>query len=337
MPSFAPNLARALLQYPSYLEIEEDIDPDPPRDDIVTFDHFRGILGCAKMIRFEFYHPYPLDLHDADIKEISVAWPQLQYIDLCSEVYMDTPPLSAIRLPTLHSLVYLTRQCPDLETIALLMDTKSYTSLDPSYILPELLPASDKPLFVGCSTLELDDTYAFAMSLGQILSPQCELDWFCSDTGHGHTSQWKKMVENMFPLFCQLQATVRQQKNKIRFCDRTMIQTVPIRILEVMTRRLMDMLVASGPANLGGSVIDLNDTSSFATSLGWLCAPAVHLPDDTDKKWSRDGTWWITYCLCFPRHMQTTKRKSLHWSASWREHKARFPLRRWSRWLQKVN
>jgi hypothetical protein len=98
------------------------------------------VAGCAKDLRMLTIIQPLLKLHalrtveltgfigmpysDEDVLDIATAWPQIEYLVL-------PPPYAEISQPSLTSLKFLSRFCPNLEVLAMGLDVSGGSSVEP--------------------------------------------------------------------------------------------------------------------------------------------------------------------------------------------------------------
>ncbi|KAJ7618448.1 hypothetical protein FB45DRAFT_931670 [Roridomyces roridus] len=104
------------------IEITSDSDDRVPPEDIaqytLTADIFRSFLQFREITTFQLQiYPVPV-AGDEFLKEVAVAWPKLQTLQLASEVDMAEQPEA-----TLSCLFHFARHCPKLESLGLRMST----------------------------------------------------------------------------------------------------------------------------------------------------------------------------------------------------------------------
>ncbi|KAF5343527.1 hypothetical protein D9758_012940 [Tetrapyrgos nigripes] len=227
VPSFAPNLVGCMFGFlENGEECREHFESHRIYSNSLTLDSFRGILQCRGIEAFQLDHPN-LHLTNSDIEEIASAWPRLKSF----EVYSTLPfHVRDIPTPTLRALFTLTRLCPNLEEVGLLMDTDLFNDSKDRPAYANMVISAARPnlmnLEVGCSEIGPGDAASVARTLSHVCRPDCQLSW--ADTGRTMMARWKTVEENL-PLFSRLHATVKDQKTRISFLEQE-LETLQERI-----------------------------------------------------------------------------------------------------------
>ncbi|KAK7442031.1 hypothetical protein VKT23_016308 [Stygiomarasmius scandens] len=186
---------------------------------IIAFNDFAPILNCKRISLFMLDHPHALNISDPDLERVALAWKGLKSLNLSNT------PLNKnhhdITKPTLWSILFLANQCPDLEELTILVDTRPASMLPPNQIpspgsshTARKKVAALMSLDVGHSLIESDDVNRVASLLSQVCSPRCELTWD-DDTDE---LPWHK-VEDLLPYFSRMQSTIRVQSERIGFLE----------------------------------------------------------------------------------------------------------------------
>ncbi|KAF5360035.1 hypothetical protein D9758_007646 [Tetrapyrgos nigripes] len=121
-----------------------------------SFDDLRNILQCRKVSDFFFQHKALINLKDSDLEEMALTWSNLQKLTM---QYTSEAEFTETEKPTLLGLFHLTKHCPKLWNIQLILNTRisdtpsfpsksfhrgeghlSSISVDASKLLPEDVP-----------------------------------------------------------------------------------------------------------------------------------------------------------------------------------------------------
>ncbi|KAK7442028.1 hypothetical protein VKT23_016305 [Stygiomarasmius scandens] len=148
-----------------------------PGSFIITLNDLIPILDCKKISYFSLDYPYPISLSDTDIEKIALEWSNLKALRL-----PNTPWISdqwSIIQPTLQGILLLAQHCPNLEELAILIETKSQDTTLDNFSSPITVQkaATLTNLDVGDSLIEPDDVSAAVELLSRICSSDCALKW----------------------------------------------------------------------------------------------------------------------------------------------------------------
>ncbi|KAF9260055.1 hypothetical protein L218DRAFT_625080 [Marasmius fiardii PR-910] len=179
-----------------------------PQRDAISFSDFSYILNFGRVMRFEFSHPYALDLTDIDLFQIAEAWPNLHTIDLSPA----PKAIGNIRKPSLFSICFLFAYCLQIRCIGLLFDTTNHTvpfawiPNSPKSTIRWCGPLSER-LDVGRSALREEDVMEVTDTLAHILAPNCRIK-FCRSFDDANV--WEG-VAKWTPSLANLVAAVRSR------------------------------------------------------------------------------------------------------------------------------
>ncbi|KAK7438477.1 hypothetical protein VKT23_018092 [Stygiomarasmius scandens] len=198
-----------------------------PQEVNIEFEDWSSILACKEITVFRFHTPYPLDLADHDIADIGLAWPRLETFDLFlnSKYFRTGPPLK--NSPSLLSVFYLTRLCPNLKVVRLNLDdyplskTPPFTTenLPVQFHSDDLRVAVLDSLHIGPGIINQGDELIWPRLLGQICPPHCELSRDLQRVLSAHSNpaedqKWRTILK-LFPQFSELYSDLRSKDERI--------------------------------------------------------------------------------------------------------------------------
>ncbi|KAK7462436.1 hypothetical protein VKT23_008035 [Stygiomarasmius scandens] len=182
----------------------------------LDFDDLRDLLLCTSMTHLELAAPY-LVLSDSDIRDMAQAWPSLRR--LASYSHNSGPRPGNAKSLSLWSVFLLTRLCPQIEDIALDINTRVSETPSFSSSIPSTGQVADlRFLDVGRLPLHSGDEVDLAKLLGQICGPKCHVVYDrleeVSDQYEEVASRWVT-VTTLMQHFSELYSNVRSLELEI--------------------------------------------------------------------------------------------------------------------------
>jgi hypothetical protein len=217
------SLFDALSQYCSALK---ELEVSYGEAQILEFDDLGGILACRNITRLILS---PINLSDAEITRMALAWPQMERLYFNGLRVEQIPealrPLSIRKKTSIWAVFVLTRLCPNLKELMLSINTAPRDT-PPKFDISSLPPGFQRtkqeahlelmafgfPLMI----LESGDEYVLSELLGKILPAQCKLYYnLRSFQGILFEVQNRKWVavDNLFPRFAELYSTINRLQN----------------------------------------------------------------------------------------------------------------------------
>lgn len=147
-----------------------------PVDDCLSIDDFIPLFTAIPLTEFCFHHEFPMFFKDSKVPEVAALIPNIEFLDLNSCPDYDPVTYSSGDFISLKSLSVFSKLCPQLNEMALYIDSKNADFTIP---LPTSAPEYElfENLYIlslggpGLAPFDMNDTLIF---LSQLLVMGCE-------------------------------------------------------------------------------------------------------------------------------------------------------------------